>query len=177
MNATAKEMPDPTMDELQENDWAVGSVSTVDEGKPTVYLSGPIRKVDDSGREWRDEMIEYYGDEFNFRNPLDRFDPDRQRLLNDPENFDEDYDGTQILPSEFVTGDKADIQLSDIMFVGLPDEIARGTSMEMYFAYAVGVPYFVWNMDSQEESGWVVHHAEYIDDDSENVMQELRKYV
>jgi len=89
-----------------------------------VYLSGPIRCVDDNGVQWRDEIIEDYP-EINFNNPLDNFTPEKHDILNDPIDFEADSKKKQVLPSEYVLEDKVMINKSDAVFLGLPEEIAR----------------------------------------------------
>jgi hypothetical protein len=139
-----------------------------------VYLSGPIRCVDDDGRQWRNSLIEDYP-EIDFNNPLDNFDPETCDILNDPIEFEENAEKEQVLPSEYVTEDKIMIQQSDAVFVGLPDEKARGTMMESMYAYGHGIPFFVWIIDDQDESGWIFDHAEVMDADREIVMNEVKE--
>ena len=144
--------------------------------KPTVYLSGPIRKVDDDGRTWRDEMIEDFGDKFNFKNPLDRYDPSEVEIVNNPNNIGNVTDD-MVLPSEYVFEDKMDIMKSDAMFVGLGDEVARGTSMECMFAYTIGKPYFLWPREGQEESGWMYDHATAWSVHRDFIVEEMEEYL
>lgn len=160
----------------------VEEIGTIDEGlqevtiSDGVYLSGPIRCVDDNGHDWRDEIIEEY-DSVQFHNPLDRYDPDSVEILNDPIDFDEESELEQILPSEYVSDDKISICKSDCVFVGLPEEIARGTMMECMYAALQDIPIFVWEMDGQQESGWIYHHATFVDGDRERVMEEILDHV
>jgi hypothetical protein len=141
-----------------------------------IYLSGPIRKVADDGREWRNSLIEDYKHEHQFVNPLDRYDPGEEQILSDPKNFDEESDVEQILPEEYVADDKLGILKSEYVFVGLPEVISRGTLMECTFAYFTDTPFFVWEMDGQTESGWLYHHAEFVGTDRDEVMREIKNY-
>jgi hypothetical protein len=141
-----------------------------------VYLSGPIRCVADNGKGWREDIINDYP-EINFNNPLDMYDPDEQEILCDPVDLDSDSDKEQIVPSEYVIEDKTLINQSEAVFLGLPKEIARGSCMESMYSFFQGIPVFVWTMDRQEESGWIFHHSEFIDNDRDEVMYELKKYL
>ena len=141
-----------------------------------VYLSGPIRCVDDNGVQWRDEIIEDYP-EIDFNNPLDNYTPEEHDILNDPIDFDEDSEKKQVLPSEYVFEDKIMINKSDALFLGLPEEIARGSMMESMYAAMRGIPLFVWTMDHQRESGWIYDHAEFMSNDRDEVMKELKLWL
>lgn len=150
--------------------------SIVDVEKNTIYLCGPIRKVSDNGIEWREELIEDYSDTYNFVNPLDKYSPETHDILNDPIEYDEDSDKEQVLPSEYVTQDKIGILQSEYVFVGLPDVIARGSTMECMWGYLHDRPFFVWTIDEQKESGWIFDHAEVVSGDREEVMEAIENY-
>lgn len=142
----------------------------------TIYLSGPIRKDDSDGRDWRNTLIEGYSNKFEFINPLDFYDPQTHEILNDPIQLSDDSDKKQILPSEYVMEDKLNILSSEYVFVGIPEVIARGTMMEAMFAYASDIPVFTWTNDGQEESGWLYHHSEFMSSDREAVMKAIENY-
>lgn len=141
-----------------------------------VYLSGPIRCVADNGTEWREELIEDFP-EIDFNNPLDNYSPETHDILSDPENFVEDAERTQVLPSEYVVEDKIMISKSDAFFLGLPEAIARGSMMETMFAVRMNIPVFVWTIDGQTESGWIYDHAQFMSDDRNEVMKQLKDYL
>lgn len=141
-----------------------------------IYLSGPIRCVDDDGRNWRNELIDDHPD-FHFNNPLDNFDPETHDILNDPIQLNPDSDKQQVLPSEYVLEDKIMMSSSDVVFVGLPNEISRGTMMEVMWAYTRNIPVFVWVIDGQEESGWIYEHAEFMSENRDEVMNEVRQWL
>lgn len=143
-------------------------------GKEGVYLSGPIRCLDNNGVEWRDSIIEDYNDVV-FNNPLDNYSPEEADILNDPLHLDSESQKEQVLPSEYVMEDKMMINRSEAVFVGLPEAIARGTMMELMYAYMRNIPFFVWTIDGQEESGWIYEHAEYMDDNRDWVMGEVKE--
>jgi hypothetical protein len=148
----------------------------VEEEQDTIYLSGPIRKADDNGRNWREELIDDYSDKFDFINPLDRYNPDEHKILNDPIHLSEDCEKNQVLPSEYVLSDKMGIRQAEFLFVGLPEIIARGTCMECQYASMNDTPIFVWTMDQQEESGWLYSHAEVMYDDRDALMEYIENY-
>lgn len=139
-----------------------------------VYLSGPIRCVQDNGSPWRNDLIEDYP-EIDFNNPLDNHDPEVEEILNDPIHENTDSEKDQVFPSEYVTDDKIQINKSEAVFVGLPEVISTGTKMEMMYAYMRDIPVFVWVIDDQEYSGWTYHHSEFISNDRDEVISELRK--
>jgi hypothetical protein len=141
-----------------------------------VYLSGPIRCVDDNGVGWRQSLIDDYP-EITFNSPLDNFSPETHDILNDPIQLDEDSGKKQILPSEYVLEDKIMINESEAVFVGLPNAVARGTMMETMYAYMRDIPFFVWIIDGQEESGWIYDHAEYMSESRADVVNELRQWL
>lgn len=142
----------------------------------SIYLSGPIRKDDSDGRDWRNNLINDYSDNYEFVNPLDFYDPAEHEILNDPIDLDEDSNKKQVLPSEYVMEDKLNMASCEYIFVGLPEVIARGTLMECMFAYASDIPFFVWTIDGQEESGWLYHHSEFMSSDREAVMKAIENH-
>lgn len=144
---------------------------------PTVYLSGPIRKVSDNGEGWRNKVIEEYNETFHFKNPLDRYNPSEHDILNDPVELDEDSDKEQVLPCEYVQDDKMDILASDFVLLGLPDAIARGSMMEAIYASLVPeIPVYVWILEGQTESGWLYHHAEVMSENLDFIVSEIVDY-
>jgi len=140
----------------------------------SVYLSGPIRCVEDDGRGWRNDVIEQYGDEFEFHNPLDRYDPETMDILSDPSNIDLDADKQQVLPTEYVADDKRLMAQSEAVLLGLPEEIARGSLMEAMWCSLHQIPVYAWTIEGQTESGWLHVHAEIVSDDLDEVISEMR---
>lgn len=141
-----------------------------------VYLSGAIMNSNDNGHGWREDFTEEYSDEFEINNPLDLYDPDEVDILKDPLDFDPDSEKEQIFPSEYVAEDKFMILQSEYIFVGLEDEVTRGSMMECMYGYMHDIPFFVWTIDDQKESGWVYDHAEIVNDNMETVVEAIRKY-
>lgn len=161
------------LDEVVDEEYGEFMESAESDG---VYLSGPIRCVDDNGVEWREQLINDYPG-VNFNNPLDNYTPEEHDVLNDPVHLDEDSDRRQVLPSEYVVEDKLMINQSNAVFLGLPEAIARGSLMETMYAVMKDIPVFVWKIDEQEESGWLFHNSEFMSDDREEVMEQVRKHV
>jgi hypothetical protein len=161
------------LDEAFEQDYSEFMDSLDADG---IYLSGPIRCVDDNGVNWREKLIEDYP-ELDFNNPLDNFNPETHDILNDPVDYDEDSEKQQVLPSEYVTEDKIMINSSDAIFLGLPKNIARGSMMESMYGFLRDVPVFVWVIDGQEESGWIYNHAEFMSNNRDKVIKELKQWL
>lgn len=139
----------------------------------SVYLSGPIRHMEDSGVGWRESIIDEYGDRIGFLSPLDNFSPEEVEIIHDPENFDPDSDEEQVLPDEYITQDKIDIMRSDCLLVGLPDVKSRGTLMEVMWGWDRNVPFYVWEMNNQTESGWLYDHGVFVSDDLDEVINRI----
>jgi len=49
--------------------------------------------------------------------------------------------------------------------------------MESMYAVMRGIPLFVWTIEGQEESGWIFDHAEFMSDDRDEVMKELKLWL
>lgn len=141
-----------------------------------LYLCGPIMHSDDDGAGWREEFKEDYGLEFTIHCPLDTHDPREVEILHDPADYDQESEKEQILPSEYIVEDKMMIDQSEYVFVGLEDEISRGSIMECMYAYMTNTPFFVWAIDGQEEGGWMFHHAEIVSPDRDTVVEFIRRY-
>jgi len=140
-----------------------------------VYLAGPIRCLDDNGRTWRDKFEADFGNWFTINNPLDENDPEEVNILNDPDEWHDNEE--DVMPSELTYTDKGLILRSEAVFVGLPNVIARGSSMEIIWAYANEIPVFVWKMDGQEESAWVFDHAEFMGDERDEVVSFMESHL
>lgn len=140
-----------------------------------VYLAGPIRCLEDDGRTWREEFEKDYWDDFEINNPLNENDPGEVDILNNPTEYVEGED--VVMPSELTYMDKSLIVRSEAVFVGLPEVIARGSCMEIIYAFLKEIPVFVWKMNGQEESAWVFHHSEFMGDDRDEVVSFMEDYL
>jgi nucleoside 2-deoxyribosyltransferase len=110
--------------------------------KFTVYLCGQINGcTDQAAREWRIE-VKRKCDGINVIDPLDM-----------------DYRGTEKGNDRtIVQNDKAAIANSDIL-IAMFREPSVGASMEILFAYSIGVPVVLINESNRELSPWLVYHA------------------
>lgn len=149
-------------------------------GDDVVYLAGPIRCTENGGEEWRSQAEEWYGDTFDFVNPLDQFNgsQDHVEFVETLDDMDEDSEMTQHLDIEVVAHDKSRILGSDFVFVGLENVITRGTMMEIMYAYSNGVPVYLWLMDGRSRddiSTWVRFHADRISQDMDELMEIMER--
>lgn len=159
-----------------ENDFVASSIPEIETEEEHIYLSGPIRYVDDAGADWRQELIEEYGDEYEFINPLDSYDPREVEILNSVAEMEPESDKEQVPPVDYVTEDKCNLNKADFVFVGLPEVISRGTVSEIMYCHFIDTPVFVWEMDGQTESGWIRFHSEFVNDDRDLVMDTIDNY-
>jgi hypothetical protein len=139
-----------------------------------VYLSGPMRKVPEKGKEWRKTVKDKY-DELNYIDPYDSFDPEAVDFVPASEFGDGE---SEVLYSELVKSDKNKICASDYVLVGMSDVIARGTSMEILFSHYQDIPVFVWyrDLDFPDLSPWVVYHSVYCSAQLSDVMETIKKW-
>lgn len=137
-----------------------------------IYLAGPIRHSEDGGSVWREQVSHWYGNEYEFFNPLDQFDGSQEdvEFVPDPLLIEEDSDIEQVPDREVIEWDKRWIRNSDYILVGLEDVKSRGTMMEIMYAFDHGTPVFVWLIDGQSESAWVRYHSKYMSDSLSEVM-------
>lgn len=141
--------------------------------KRKVYLSGPVRKVDDNGETWRNEIIDKYGDFIDFINPLDYFSPETHEIYNGQGKPQCPLKET-VHPHEYVSKDKQSIEESDAVLVGISEDIARGTMMECMYAFTQDKPLYIWKIDGQEESGWLYHHANFMSSNMRKTVKAVR---
>ena len=131
--------------------------------KPIIYLAGPVRNLEDGGAGWRVAIEERYGEQYDFRNPLDKYNVPAEDLTvvsgrSDPE--DESTVGT----TEIVEGDKELLRESDAVLVGHHDVQQIGTPMEVMWAYDRGYPIALVSydvIDMADLSPWYREHVGY----------------
>lgn len=98
----------------------------------TIYLAGPVEKVDDATT-WRENVIKEYRN-VEFINPMDH-------------NFDSTEDRYEI----FFTSLRA-VQLSDFVIVNyVPGAETYGTPIEAFWAWLNGVPVLTWSLEDPED--------------------------
>lgn len=115
--------------------------------RPTVYLAGPVKERDDSGATWRQDVADEWGDDFNFADPLAKYDPD-----DDPPPSAE----------EIVHADLAMIDDADALLVRYGGEPTWGTPMEVRYAHTTKTPVALAWVAGSDLSPWAEVHATYI---------------
>lgn len=107
-----------------------------------VYLCGPINgRSDPDCKDWREYAKQKLGDTLD---PMDR-----------------DYRGRELEPgiaSEIVENDKKDIKQCGALLVYF-DKPSVGTSMEILFAYQLGIPVVLVDVSEKPLSPWLIHHC------------------
>lgn len=135
----------------------------------TVYLGGPINgATDEEASGWRDRFIFELGDEFEYRNPMER-----------------DYRGREDeCVGEIVELDKEDIDQSDIL-LAYCWQVSVGTSMEVFYGWdlrfegvAKGPGPFVLLVipEGTRISPWLRYHSDAIVSTLEEAKQVIRAY-
>ena len=137
--------------------------------RPTIYLAGPVAAYDDGGADWREAVSEVYGEEFDFRNPLDKYNVPLDKLEIVPRDADVDGEG-EVSVTELVEEDKRLLRESDAVLVGYSAVRSIGTPMEVMWARERDYPVALWvrdGTDFADLSPWYQYHAtattEYID--------------
>ena len=135
--------------------------------KPTIYLAGPVAAMVDGGAGWRDDIKEMFGAEFDFRDPLSKYNVPAEDLEIVPGLSDSD-DETTVGVYEIVEGDKQLLEESDGVLVGFSHVHSIGTPMEVMWAYERDYPVALWLRDDtrrDELSPWYRYHATSITTD------------
>jgi hypothetical protein len=129
----------------------------------TVYLAGPVAAVRDGGAGWRNAVTEAYGDDFEFANPLDKYNVPLDGLEIVPGNSPDDDEET-VGVNEIVRGDKQLIRESDALLVGYLSVQSIGTPMEVFFAARrLNLPVALWIRDGtpiEDMSPWYRYHVD-----------------
>ena len=143
---------------------------------PTIYLAGPVQHADDGGHGWRDDVIAQYSDQLDFLNPLDKYDtPSTEVEWLQPDEVPSDYgDGIEVLsPTEIVQADKSMISSSDVVLIGLRDNVPMyGTPREHeYAAVTLGKRVVVWHTEDMSLSPWTITDTDYLSTDLQRCME------
>ena len=104
------------------------------------YLCGPINGcTDDKANTWRDEVLSVYP---NSINPMVR-----------------DYRGVEHMEyREIVELDKRDIRKCCVVLVNYVKP-SVGTSMEVFYAWTLGIPVITWCKPDAPISPWLRYHS------------------
>ncbi|WP_256394145.1 hypothetical protein [Natronoarchaeum rubrum] len=143
----------------------------------TIYLAGPVMSLEDGGAEWRDEMIDVFGDKYEFRNPLGKYNvPADELAVVDGESGS---DSNVVSVDEIVEEDKRLLRESDAVLVGYERVRSIGTPMEVMWARERGYPVAIWvrhdTVPVDDLSPWYRHHATRITYIAERALQHLDK--
>lgn len=125
---------------------------------PKIYLCGPINGCTDTEcKDWRDEVKFYH---INCIDPMKR-----------------DYRGKeQVAYREIVDLDKRDIRNSDIILVNY-DKPSVGTSMEVFYAWTLGIPVIVWCKPDAVLSPWMKYHSTSIVHTMKEAIEKIKEIV
>ena len=132
-----------------------------------VYLAGPVRKMEDSGKAWRDEVIDEFGGTVEILNPLDKYDfrnKDMEVVYDAEEVTDQ-----KIHYKDIVKNDLQMIDSADVVFVGHHDVQMIGTPMEIMYCGHEGIPVVTYDFDGvgmESMSPWMVCYSDEVIEDS-----------
>ncbi len=123
-----------------------------------VYLCGPINGcTDEEAKDWRAEVKRYF---------LASIDPMKR-----------DYRGKELTNyREIVDLDKRDIRNSDIILVNY-DKPSVGTSMEVFYAWTLGIPVIVWCKSDAKPSPWLIYHSTSIVHSLDEVIAKIKEII
>ena len=146
---------------------------------PTVYLAGPVATLADGGAEWRERVGRDYGEQYDFQNPLAKYNVPVEDLtvvdgVSDPD------DHTTVGTDEIVEEDKSKLRASDVVLVGYVDTQSVGTPMEVMWAFEREMPVAIWirdDTDIMDLSPWYLHHAAAITNSVEMALGHLDREV
>lgn len=123
-----------------------------------VYLCGPINGCTDTeAKNWREAVKEHFPASVD---PMKR-----------------DYRGKELTNyREIVDLDKRDIRNCDIILVNY-DKPSVGTSMEVFYAWTLGIPVVVWAAKDAKLSPWLIYHSTTIVHSLDQVVDKIVEIV
>ena len=150
-----------------------------DDDRTTVYLAGPVQHVDRGGADWRTEVAEFYADEYDFRDPLSKYNIPADDLvvvdgISNPDN------PTTGGVDEIVERDKGLINESDGLLVGYSAVRSIGTPMEVMYARDRDYPVALWvrdGTDFETLSPWYRYHATAVTNDVGMALGHIERYA
>ena len=134
--------------------------------RPAVYLAGPVAHLEDGGAGWRVEIADDYGDKFDFKDPLAKYNVSLDDLQVVEGVSDPNIDDTVGI-DEIVLEDKRLLIQSDAVLVGYSAVRSIGTPMEVMWAHERDYPIVLWIRDDTyltDLSPWYRYHATVITD-------------
>jgi len=145
--------------------------------EPTIYLAGPVGHVPDGGEEWREMLIDHYGDRYDLRDPLADYNVPADGLdvvdgVSNPDNPE------TIGVTELVETDKTLLDESDGVLVGYKRVLSIGTPMEVMWAREREYPVALWIRDDtefEELSPWYRYHSTALTTDPEMGLRHIKR--
>lgn len=121
-----------------------------------VYLCGPINGCTDAeAKNWREAVKEHL---YSLNCVVCSVDPMKR-----------DY-------REIVELDKRDIRGCDIILVNY-DKPSVGTSMEVFYAWTLGIPIVVWHAPDAKLSPWLIYHSTSLVTSLDEAVAKLREII
>lgn len=145
--------------------------------RPLVYLAGPVQHADDGGHGWRETIEEQYGEQFDFLNPLDKYDTptDEVEWLQPGEEVEDYPDAEEVLtPSDIVDADKEMIDMADAILIGLQSVVPMyGTPREHEYAVQTDTDVVVWYEEGAELSPWTIEGGAFLSTEVAECMEHI----
>ena len=128
-----------------------------------IYLAGPINNCsNDECNDWRDYVVRQLGENYKFRNPMDR-------------DYRDQYTQVNMAP-EIVELDKRDIDLSNIVIANITKHSA-GTAMEMIYAWEKQKVVVAIANPGVKLSPWHIYHSTKIVYTLDEAIEWIKKFV
>lgn len=143
----------------------------------TIYLAGPVASMADGGASWRDEIIDTYGDTYDFRNPLSKYNVPAQDLtiVDGTSNPDDDH---TVGTAEIVESDKQMLRECDGVLLGYSQVHSIGSPMETMWAHERHYPIALWvrdGTDFEDLSPWYRYHATALTNSAELALRHIER--